>query len=89
MGHVRERVRKDGESVFQVRFVKKGYPVFSLTFDNRNAAMQWLEDNENDYPKKVQEMLDFRESIFLEMRWFDLKVLRNIVRPKPQTRKNT
>lgn len=67
---------------FKVTLRHKGHPPFSLTFENRKAASDWLKKNEKKFYECPEFYLNWKLELFLKMQEKGMMVLDNIVKPK-------
>lgn len=49
MATIDERLYPNGRVTYRVRLRKKGFPTFSITFDSREKAVQFVRDYEDKY----------------------------------------
>jgi hypothetical protein len=84
MATILERVRKNGESTWKVAIRRECRPHFYLTFDNFDAACDWVEKNEKKYILNPEEYFAWRDDLMNLMIRKQVKSWKHVVRAKPK-----
>lgn len=83
MGSISKRVyEKTGTITYRVQLKRKGMGSLSITFDDYEAACDWLQANEKDFREDPEYYFEWRESLINEHRRDKIKVKNNIITPK-------
>ena len=80
-GRIEECTYKSGVTVYRVKLVRAGVRRYSLTFEDRESALAWLDENEEAYFADPDAFLAKQRDIFLFMRRHMLKSLNGMHRP--------
>lgn len=81
-GRIEERTYESGVTVYRVRLVRKGVRRYSLTFEDLDSAVQWLDENEEAYFADPDAFLAKQRDIFLFMRRNMLRSMNGMIRPR-------
>jgi hypothetical protein len=82
MASIDERVLKDGSSYYRIRVRIKGLRFFSLTFDNRESAAEWIEKNEEEFVKNPNVYIEWKKGVYFKMKKNNLKKFQGMICPK-------
>ena len=53
---------------YRVRFRKSHKNLFSITFDDRKSAVEWVENNEKDFEENLDRHIKWKHNLFQSMR---------------------
>lgn len=84
MATIIERERKNGEKTWKVAIRRENKPHFYLTFDDLQAACEWVENNEKKYILDPDSYFAWREDFMNLMIRKQVKSWKHIVRAKPK-----
>ncbi len=82
MAAINERKYPSGRIVYRVIVNYKDIPRFTLTFDDYDAAVDWVEKHEDEYLMNPEKYMKDQDDMFLMMRRNKLLVYKHIVRSK-------
>lgn len=82
MAGITERKHPSGRVTFKVTLRKKGSPVFIITFDDLDEAVDWVEKNEKLYHENPDKYFKWREEIYYKMHRGRQRSYNHILRPK-------
>jgi len=82
MATIFERKYNSGTIIVRVMLRKKGSPPFCLSFQDWDAACDWLENNEEKFYKDPAKYFLWREKENEKMRRNRLKVYQGMIRRK-------
>lgn len=88
MGSISKRIyEKTGTVRYRVQLKKNGRGSLSITFDDYEAACDWLQANEKDFREDPEYYFEWRDSLINEYRRDKVKVKDHIVFPLLKSRK--
>lgn len=83
MGSISKRVyEKTGTVTYRVQLKRKRKGSFSITFDEYEAACDWLEANEKDFRENPDYYFKWRDSLINDHRRDKVRVKNHIITPK-------
>ncbi len=82
MASIRARKLTSGEMNWRIRIEAEKYPYFGLTFDDYEAACDWLKEHEQKYYENPEKYILWRMELLHMMRKKRLQVKDHIVRPR-------
>lgn len=76
--------KREGKSGTRYRVTcrSKGHPLFSLTFDDYEAACHFIEEKEGEFTKNPEKFFAWRAALRAEMRRKGVKVQNHIRAPR-------
>ena len=78
---ITKRATKSGMN-FRVRYRSKNIPMFSITFDDYDAACRFIEEKEGEFTQNPEKFFIWRATLRTEMRRKGIKVENNIIAPR-------
>ncbi len=82
MASIDKRILKDGTPYYRINIRVKGCPSFSLTFQEREAACDWIETHEYEFIKNPKKYLDWKKNEYNRMKRAGIKRLDGLFCPK-------
>lgn len=86
MGSIIKRVYPSGTITYRVQLSSYKKGSFSLTFDDYEAACDWLDKHEERFKKDPNFYFQWRLELIKKYRREDVKVLNNILKPKDMSK---
>lgn len=87
MGSISKRTYDNGVVRYRVQLKKFGKGSISITFDDYDAACDWLDKHDAAFRENPEYYFEWREKLISECRRKQMKVLDHIVCPRLQGKK--
>jgi hypothetical protein len=75
--------RRHENVTYRVRIRIRNKEVFTIGFDDKDAAQEWVSANEDDVLQDPERYVKWRHSLFYEMQLKGVDSLDHIRKPKP------
>lgn len=75
------RQKKNGDYTYRVRIRRKGYPLFSASFEDWQRASNWIRENEELFYDDPVQFIKNHKALGKEMRLMGVRVQNGMKRP--------